>query len=332
MLPAMKTLMQCLVVLGMAVSVVAAEPPPAALPIEPHALSPTVWYFEGVSGVASQANQGFTSNAGFVVTRDGVVVFDALGTPALAEEMLHAIRAITPQPIRYLILSHYHADHIYGAQVFKDAGAAIWARSEGRLYLASDLARERLVQRRIDLSPWVDDWTRLLPADRWLDFPAEQPVPFELGGMHFELVNGGNSHAPGDLMLRLPEQGMLFAGDLFFTGRLPYVVGGNTREWLAALARIERSGARIVVPGHGPASTDVAQDLKVTRTYLEFLRAAMGPAAENLQDFAQAYAAADWSPFAGLPTFEVANRRNAYSVYLEMQAEALGGTSTRPGE
>ena len=267
-----------------------------------------------------------------MVTRDGAVVFDALGTPALAEEMLHAIRAITPQPIRYLILSHYHADHIYGAQVFKDAGAIIWARSEGRQYLASDLAQERLAQRRIDLSPWVDERTRLLSADRWLDFSSTQSVPFDLGGMHFELVKGGDSHAPGDLMLWLPEQGMLFASDLFFTGRLPYVVGGNTREWLAALARIERSGARIVVPGHGPASTDVAQDLKVTRAYLEFLRAAMGAAVANLQDFAEAYAAVDWSAFAGLPTFDVANRRNAYSAYLEMQAEALGGISNQPGE
>jgi len=332
MLPAMKALMQCLMVLWMAASVAAAEPRPTALPIRPHALSPTIWYFEGVSEMASRANRGFTSNAGFVVTRDGVVVFDALGTPALAEEMLRAIRAITPQPIRYLFLSHYHADHIYGAQVFKDAGATIWARSEGRQYLASDVAQERLAQRRIDLSPWVDDRTRLLPADRWLDFPSDQPIPFELGGMHFELVSGGDSHAPGDLMLWVPEQGTLFAGDLFFTGRLPYVVGGNTREWLTALARIERSGARIVVPGHGPASTDVAQDLKVTRTYLAFLRATMGAAVENLQDFGEAYAVVDWSPFAGLPTFDVANRRNAYSVYLEMQVEVLRGTSTRPGE
>ncbi|MGK2914351.1 MAG: MBL fold metallo-hydrolase [Porticoccaceae bacterium] len=305
--------------------VAAAGPAEPALALTPHALSSTVWYFEGTSGMASRDNRGFMSNAGFVVTPAGVVIFDALATPVLAEAMLNAIRKITSQPIRYVILSHYHADHFYGLQVFKAAGAAIWARSEGRQYLASDLAQERLAQRRRDLSPWVNDQTQLVPADRWLDFPTAQTIPFALGGTRFELISGGNSHAPGDLMLLIPDQGVLFAGDLFFTGRLPFVVDGNTREWLAALSRIERSAPRIVVPGHGTASMNVAQDLKVTRAYLEFLRAQLGVAVENLQSFDEAYAAIDWSAFAGLPTFDVANRRNAYSVYLEMQAEMLGG-------
>jgi glyoxylase-like metal-dependent hydrolase (beta-lactamase superfamily II) len=304
---------------------VAAGPAEPALALAPRALSSAVWYFEGASGMASPANRGFTSNAGFVVTPEGVVVFDALGTPALAEAMLAAIRKITPQPVRYVILSHYHADHFYGLQVFKAAGATIWARREGRQYLASDLARERLAQRRHYLSPWVNDQTQLLPADRWLDFPTTQPIPFALGGTRFDLISGGNSHAPGDLMLLVPDQGVLFAGDLFFTGRLPFVVDGNTREWLAALSRIEHSAPRIVVPGHGSASLHVSEDLKVTRAYLEFLRAQLGAAVENLQSFDEAYAGIDWSEFAGLPTFDVANRRNAYSVYLEMQAELLGG-------
>lgn len=315
----------CALTLSAPVQIAAAGPVGPAPALTPRALSPTVWYFEGTSGMASRENRGFMSNAGFVVTPAGVVIFDALATPALAEAMLNAIRKITSQPIRYVILSHYHADHIYGAQVFKAAGAAIWARSEGRQYLASDPARERLAQRRRELSPWVNDQTQLVPADRWLDFPTAQPTPFALGGTRFELISGGNSHAPGDLMLLIPDQGVLFAGDLFFTGRLPFVVDGNTREWLAALARIEHSAPRIVVPGHGSASLHVTEDLKATRTYLEFLRAQLGAAVENLQSFDEAYAAIDWSEFAGLPTFDVANRRNAYSVYLEMQAEMLGG-------
>ncbi len=315
----------CALTLSVPIQVAAARSAEPALALAPRALSPTVGYFEGASGMASLANRGFTSNAGFVVTPAGVVVFDALGTPALAEAMLNAIRKITSQPIRYVILSHYHADHFYGLQVFKAAGATVWARREGRQYLASDLARERLAQRRHDLSPWVNDQTQLVPADRWLDFPTAQPIPFELGGTRFELISGGNSHAPGDLMLLIPDQGVLFAGDLFFTGRLPFVVDGNTREWLAALSRIEHSAPRIVVPGHGSASLHVSEDLKVTRAYLEFLRARLGTAVENLQSFDEAYAAIDWSEFAGLPTFDVANRRNAYSVYLEMQAEMLGG-------
>ena len=273
--------------------------------------------------MATRENRGFMSNAGFVVTPDGVVVFDALATPALAHSMIAAIRKLTSQPIRRVIVSHYHADHVYGLQVFKAAGADIWARIEGQQYLASDLARERLAQRRRDLSPWINDSTHLISADRWLTFSNDEPIHFELGGTRFELIDGGDSHASGDLMLSVPDEDVLFAGDLFFTGRLPFVVDGNTREWLQALGRLERSGARIVVPGHGSASKHAEKDLAVTRQYLEFLREQMGRAVLELLTFEQAYDSIDWSTFQDLPTFDLANRRNAYTVFLEMQAEML---------
>lgn len=302
---------------------VAASAPPAASIVSAKALSPKVWYVEGESGMATRDNHGFMSNAGFVVTRDGVVVFDALATPALADAMIAEIRKVTSQPIRRVIVSHYHADHVYGLQVFKAAGADIWARREGQQYLASDLARDRLAQRRQDLSPWVNEHTHLIPADRWLSFSDDEPIRFELGGTRFELIDGGDSHTSGDLMLSIPDEGVLFAGDLFFTGRLPFVVDGNTRQWLQALRRLDRSGAHVVVPGHGPASTAVKPDLQVTRSYLEFLRKHMGEAVDELQTFDEAYAGIEWSPFSHLPTFTQANRRNAYSVFLEMQAEML---------
>ncbi len=322
-------LLGVLLALGVSTRVLAGE----GIQLKPLEVAPQIWYFEGASGMAARENRGFMSNAGFVVTPGGVVVFDALATPPLAEAMLVAIARVTSQPVRRVIVSHYHADHVYGLQVFKQAGAEIWARKEGRQYLSSDLARDRLAQRRRDLSPWVDMDTHLVAADRWLEFPTDQAIVFELGGIPFELLNGGDSHAAGDLMLSVPDRHVLFAGDLFFTGRLPFVVDGNTRQWLGALNRLEHSGARVVIPGHGPASHAVVQDLKVTRAYLEFLRAHMGAAVNELQTFDEAYAAADWSAFSSLPTFENVNRRNALTVYLEMQAEMLGaGTQTPKAE
>lgn len=296
-------------------------------PMQALAVSKSAWYVQGVPGMASRDNRGFMSNAGFVVTDEGVVVFDALATPVLAQSLLDTIRSKTDRPIRHVIVSHYHADHVYGLQVFKAAGAEIWARDEGREYLASDVARERLAQRRRDLSPWVDERTHLVPADHWIRLRPGQTSSFTLGGIRFELIDGGDAHTRGDLMLSVPEERVLFAGDLFFTRRLPFVVDGNTREWLAALDRMERSDATVVVPGHGPASTDVRADIRSTRDYLLFLRRHMGRAVEDLQSFEEAYDAIDWSGFAKLPTFEQANRRNAHSVYLEMQAELLGSAA-----
>lgn len=292
-------------------------------PLHAEQVADRVWYFRGESGQASAANRGYTSNAGFVVTDCGVLVFDALGTPALARAMLAAIAEITDEPVRRVVLSHYHADHVYGLQVFKAAGAEIWARSEGRIYLGSDLARERLAERRQTLAPWVDAHTEVLPADRWIDLPAGHTRSFGMGDTRFRLTSAGHAHAPDDLMLYVEGSSVLFAGDLYFNGRLPFVVDGNTRGWLGAIAAMRQLGARCIVPGHGAMSCDAAADLAATADYLEFVRHEMGTAVEELIDFDTAYAATDWSRFADLPTFDAANRRNAYSVYLEMQAELL---------
>lgn len=273
--------------------------------------------------MAAQANQGFMSNAGFVVTKNSVLIFDALATPELAKRMLAAIRQITDLPIAIVVVSHYHADHIYGLQVFKEAGAEIWARIEGKNYLGSPEADERLQQRRRDLSPWVDQETRLIAADRWLCLGSGKKMAFELGGVKFQLLSGGASHDPGDLMLYIEEEEVLFAGDLFFTGRIPFVVGGDTREWLSALSLLASTAAKIVIPGHGQASRQVQTDLGLTREYLNYLRSELTVAVARLDTFDEAYEAIDWQAFENLPTFSQVNRRNAYSVYLALQAESL---------
>lgn len=307
----------------------AAQAPESPNPPTLHAqaVGDRIWYFRGESGQASAENQGYTSNAGFVVTDDGVLVFDALGTPALAQAMLEAIKSITDEPVRRVIVSHYHADHVYGLQVFKAAGAEIWARQEGRIYLDSELAQQRLRERRSTLAPWVDAQTRVLPADRWLDLRAGESMDFSLGGTAFRLISAGHAHAPDDLMLLVVAPRVLFAGDLYFNGRLPFVVDGNTRGWLADIEAMRALQPRCIVPGHGDMSCAVDDDLRLTADYLRFLRAQMGAAVEELSSFDEAYAAVDWSAYAELPTFEAANRRNAYSVYLEMQVEMLGAAA-----
>ena len=81
--------------------------------LTPQRVSEHVWFFQGATGVASAANKGFMSNAGFVVTPDGVVAFDALGTPALGRAMVTAIAAVTRAPVRRVVVSHYRADHTF---------------------------------------------------------------------------------------------------------------------------------------------------------------------------------------------------------------------------
>jgi glyoxylase-like metal-dependent hydrolase (beta-lactamase superfamily II) len=119
-------------------------------------VSATSWYVEGQSALGTPANQNFISNAAFVVTPAGVVVVDALGSPVLAERLLAEIRKITPQPVTHVIVTHYHADHIYGLQTFKAQGARILAHEAAREYLNSDTALIRLQASRETLAPWIN--------------------------------------------------------------------------------------------------------------------------------------------------------------------------------
>jgi len=277
-----------------------------------------VWFVQGVAALGSPANRNFISNAGFVVTDDGVVVIDALGSPALAEELLAEIRRVTPLPVRYVIVTHYHADHIYGLQAFKAAGATILAHSAGREYLNSDTAQKRLEASRLELGPWVDDKTRLVPADRWLD---QDQTTLRVGSYDILIRHVGPAHTPEDLVVFVPKLGVLFSGDLFFRGRIPFVGQADSRLWIASLGRLIDYKPRIVVPGHGPASTDPMADLLMTRDYLIYLRQTMGEAAHNLEPFEDAYARADWTRFEAMPLFRAANRMNAYNTYLLMEQQ-----------
>ena len=287
--------------------------------LAPKRISAHGYFVQGESGMASAANKGFMSNAGFVVTGEGVVVFDALGTPALGRALIAAIRTITPAPIRRVIVSHYHADHVYGLQPLEEAGAEIWAYRAGEAYFTSGLAEERLAQRRADLFPWVDETTRVVRPHRWLDGDTD----FRLGGLTFRLVWSGGGHSPEDLMLYVVEDRLLFAGDLIFAGRIPFVGNGDSKGWLAATQTMLALAPGVVVPGHGPASRDVARDLALTRDYLVYLRETMGHAVRDLTPFDEAYAAADWSRYQALPAFEPANRINAWGTYLRMEQEEL---------
>jgi glyoxylase-like metal-dependent hydrolase (beta-lactamase superfamily II) len=125
-------------------------------------------------------------------------------------------------------------------------------------------------------------------------------------------------------MMLVEEEGVLFAGDLVFAGRVPFVGDADSRGWLAAIDALVAHAPGRLVGGHGAHSEDAARDIATTRDYLSFLRARMGEAVGEMASFEEAYARTDWSRFSGLPAFDAANRRNAYNVYLQMEREALG--------
>lgn len=297
-----------------------ADYPPVSVEVKAVQVSEHCWYVPGQPGMATEY-EGFISNAGFVITDEGVVVFDALGTPSLAAAMLKQIRALTDKPVVKVIVSHYHADHIYGLQVFKELGAEILAPGEAFEYIASPVGAERLEERRFSLDPWVNESTHLLPPDRGI----AGNETFSLGGLDFEILYLGKAHSDGDLALLVKQDQVLYSGDIIFEGRVPFVGNANTKAWLVNLEAMETGGLEALIPGHGPAASDPVAAIAGTREYLAFLRETMGKGVDELMSFSEIYDDTDWSRFEHLPAFEGANRINAYAVYLSMERELLGG-------
>ena len=291
--------------------------PVDTIQLKPVQVAPHTYFVQGFAEMGSSANQNFISNAGFVVTPAGVIVVDALGSPILAQKLIAEIKKITPQKVVAVIVSHYHADHVYGLQEFKKIGAKIYAQGEGRNYLSSETAKQRLIASRIDFAPWININTNLVSADVWVD----QKLKLSIGGVDFFISRVGPAHAPEDLMVYVPSEKVLFAGDLVFRGRIPFVGNADSKGWLKGLDEIEKFNPNIVIPGHGNYSDKPSEDIAFTRNYLKYLRESMSSAAINMDPFEDAYKQADWSEYEGMPLFRAANRMNAYNVYLSIQAE-----------
>ena len=296
-----------------------AEGEPFATALKLIRVTDRVYYVQGRPGVASAENEGFNSNAGFVITDEGVVVVDALGTPVLGEAFLDAIRRITAKPIRRIVITHYHADHFYGLAALKADGADVWAQERAHEYLDGDEAPRRLEQRSRDLFPWVPADMPIVRPDHWV---AERDA-FTLGGERFEIEHMGPAHSAEDVIVVVPGEGVVFVGDILFAGRIPFVGDADSRRWLERIEALMRLRPRVMVTGHGEVSRNPARDLALTRDYLVYLRETMGKAVQNFVPFDEAYAKTDWSRFSGLPAFEAANRVNAYGTYLLMEKELL---------
>ncbi|WP_018934666.1 MBL fold metallo-hydrolase [Thioalkalivibrio sp. ALJ24] len=278
------------------------------------------WYMVGLSGIPGPDNEGHTSNAGFVVTDEGVVVYDALGTPALGFEMIRRIREVTEQPIRYVIAGHYHADHVYGLQAFADhTEARIIGQRRAQDYLRGPAAENRLEQRRGVLYPWVDEDTQVIPPDELFD----DEYTIELGGKTFRLLHAGPAHSPDDVIMVVEETGVVFAGDIVFDGRIPFLGDDalDSGNWVERLERVEAMEPTFLVPGHGDGTSNAKRAVRFTKDYLIKLREHMAESVEDMMSFEEAYAAMDWSEYEDLPAFDQTNRSNANAVFLEMESK-----------
>jgi glyoxylase-like metal-dependent hydrolase (beta-lactamase superfamily II) len=291
-------------------------------PLAVSQLARGVYAVPGDSGRGSEGRP----NVGFVVTDEGVVVVDALASPLQGRRLVAAIRSVTERPIRWLILTHHHPDHHFGAVALRRAGARVLAHPD-RTTLVAEAGEQ----------PLIEDWTRVVGEAQMRGFEmandpdvsVDSDTTLALGGREIVIVAPGPAHTPGDLVVWLPGERILFAGDLLIEDGVTMVVDGDSGVLLEALERMERLRPDVVVPGHGRISQDPPPLLALTRTYLEGVRETMRRAVAEGQSMNRLLASLP-PPDEGRPVSRRSReRRNAVSVYLEMERAALGMDAAR---
>lgn len=293
--------------------------PRSSVAMELKKVSEHVYFVQGATGVATD-NEGFISNASVIIGDESITLVDALGSPSLAEQLLYLIREISDLPITRVISTHYHADHIYGLQVFKDQGAQIIAPAGVNSYLDSQAAIDRLEERRFSLEPWVNESTRLIIPDLTLD----QSTVFKETSVSLTVNYLGKAHSDADLTVFVEPDNVFITGDVIFEGRIPFVGDSDSRAWLETLNKMaSKKGIDALIPGHGGLAKEPLKAISLTRDYLLFLRQKLGAGVEEMMAFDEIYSSIDWSVFEKLPAFDLGNRVNAYQVFLSLEKELL---------
>jgi cyclase len=211
----------------------------------------SVSYKTGIIEVAADAyafiQANGATNAGFIVGDEGVVVIDSLMTPTLAGKLHAAVRNVTPKPIRYLVNTHYHGDHVFGNQYFVPAPIISHANCRTELIEKFDANMQRYRSGRPELIPELEQIRMTLP-----DVTFDHHMTIMLGEREIQLVYLGRAHTASDILLYLPQEKLLYVGDLAVHKTLPAFPDGHITKWLTVLDEVAKIDAATIVPGHGP--------------------------------------------------------------------------------
>lgn len=291
------------------------QPPPAALPFVLKQVGPGI--YAAIDGPEHNAG----SNAGFVIGDDGVLVVDALFTPEAARALIAEIHRLTPKPIRYVVNTHYHADHTGGDQVLRDAGAIIIAHRNVRGWVRTN--NINLFGDRI--TPELKSRIEVLPLP---DLVTDKDLIIWLGSRRI-VVRTVLGHTGGDLIVSVPDAKVLFTGDMLWRKVAPNLIDGSVKEWAATdaeFATMPDAAQTRFVPGHG----DVADlhDVEEFRAYLlDVLRLVTEGRLAGLQGDALVQAVTP-KLRALHPGWTISDRAAANEV--RYMADELAGTKRRP--
>jgi quinoprotein relay system zinc metallohydrolase 2 len=286
----------------------------AASPVALQKVADGIYGFTGVHALMSGENAGAICNISVIVGGESVAVVDSGGSVVEARALLAAIKAITDKPVRYLINTHMHPDHVFGNAAFRDVGASIIGHHKLPLALAGRvelyLARFRQ-QMGEDAMQGVEVVVpTVLVEDRFV---------LDLGGRKLELKAWQPAHTDNDLTVLDLQTQTLCAGDLVFVDHLP-TLDGSLLGWLRQTEQLGAIRADRVIPGHGPVSV-WPQAMQSQTRYLTVLADDLRKAIAKGQPLSEAVEIAGQSEREKWALFDEYHGRNATTAYAELEWE-----------
>ncbi len=224
------------------------------------------------------ASNSFGANAGIVIGEDAIVVVDALVSAKAARKFIGDIRVVSDKPVKYVVNTHAHLDHAFGNSEFAKLGAAVVSHVKCRDIM--EKTAEDTLNNAAAYGLTAEDTAGTAIAYPSLTF--ENTMAIDLGGLKAELIFVAPSHTAGSVLVYLPEEKTLFAGDVLFTDFHPFMGEGDIDGWLKTLGYIETLDVERIIPGHGPVSGK--KDVAAMKDYLAAFDKKAGELAEKSDD------------------------------------------------
>lgn len=275
-----------------------------------------VYMVRGLDALPSVENRGFISNAYAVLTKEGWVVIDALSTPELSKEFIQRLQKVKKLPVRYIIVTHYHPDHYFGTKTYRDIGAKLIAHKKilemydsGELNSYINTIKERF--------PKLYDSVVVVKPDLVVD----TETILKVGQKTFLIRAVAPAHTNNDIVIYMPEDKILFAGDLVYEKRIPFMgdAGANSKNWEKVLKKLKSLDAQVILGGHNMPMDKSAIDY--TLGYITYLRENIKKLKEKGMFLDEIKQTLKESPYKNHVMYDTFHNANVSKVYMELDLE-----------